>query len=96
MWLQVTVVRINCRNIAGHTDLDFQPALTLTEVILFTLSWLVGLCIVLSLLLRISGHWQVADSIPDDVIGVSHLHNLSDRTVALGSTQPLIGIFPGC
>ena len=32
---------------------------------------------------------KVAGSIPDDVIGIFHGHNPSDRTVALGSTQPL-------
>jgi len=30
-----------------------------------------------------------AGSIPDGVIGIFHLHNPSDRTMALGSTQPL-------
>jgi len=76
--------------------LDFQPALTFAEVILFTLSWLVDLCIVLSLLLlRISGQWQGAGLLPDDVIGIFHLLNLSDRTMALGSIQPLTRIFPG-
>jgi hypothetical protein len=74
--------------------LDFRAALTLNEVILFALSWLVDLCIVLSLLLRISGQWQVASSIPD-VNWIFYLLNLSDRTMALGSTQPLTGIFPG-
>jgi hypothetical protein len=94
VWPLVTVDRRNGRNIAGRTGLNFQPALTLNEVILFTLSWLVDLCIVLSLLLRISGQWQVAGSIPD-VIGIFYLLNLSDRTMVLGSTQPLTGIFPG-
>jgi hypothetical protein len=28
-------------------------------------------------------------SIPDGVIGIFHCHNPSDRTIALGSTQPL-------
>jgi len=32
---------------------------------------------------------KVAGSIPDDVTGIFQLHNLSDRTMALGSTQPL-------
>jgi hypothetical protein len=32
---------------------------------------------------------KVAGSIPDGVIGIFHLHNPSDRTIALGSTQPL-------
>ena len=32
---------------------------------------------------------KVAGSIPDGVIGIFHGHNPSDRTVALGSTQPL-------
>ena len=32
---------------------------------------------------------KVARSIPDGVIGIFHWHNPSDRTMALGSTQPL-------
>ena len=32
---------------------------------------------------------KVAGSIPDGVIGIFHWHNLSDRTMALGSTQPV-------
>jgi hypothetical protein len=32
---------------------------------------------------------KVAGSIPDYVIGIFHWHNPSDRTMALGSTQPL-------
>jgi hypothetical protein len=32
---------------------------------------------------------KVADSIPDGAIGILHWHNLSGRTMALGSTQPL-------
>ena len=32
---------------------------------------------------------KVAGSIPDDVIGIFHRHNPSDRTMALGLTQPL-------
>ena len=32
---------------------------------------------------------KVADSIPDGVIGIFHLHNPSGRTMALGLTQPL-------
>jgi hypothetical protein len=32
---------------------------------------------------------KVAGSIPDDVVGIFHWHNPSDRTMALGSTQPL-------
>ena len=40
-------------------------------------------------------NWKVAGSIPDGVIGNFHRHNPSDRTMALGSTQPLIGAFPG-
>jgi hypothetical protein len=34
-------------------------------------------------------NWKVAGSIPDGVIGIFHWHNPSDRTMALGSTQPL-------
>ena len=33
---------------------------------------------------------KVASSIPDGVLGILHWHNPSDRTIALGSTQPLI------
>ena len=32
---------------------------------------------------------KVAGSIPHDVTGIFHWHNPSDRTMALGSTQPL-------
>ena len=32
---------------------------------------------------------KVAGYIPADVTGIFHLHNPSDRTMALGSTQPL-------
>ena len=32
---------------------------------------------------------NVAGSIPEGVIGIFHRHNPSDRTTALGSTQPL-------
>jgi len=32
---------------------------------------------------------KIAGSIPDGVIGIFHSHNPSDRTMALGSTQPL-------
>ena len=32
---------------------------------------------------------KVAGSIPEGVIGIFHWHNPSDRTMALGSTQPL-------
>jgi hypothetical protein len=32
---------------------------------------------------------KVAGSIPDGFIGIFHSHNPSDRTMALGSTQPL-------
>ena len=43
---------------------------------------------------------KVAGSIPDSAIGIFHLHNPSNRTMALGSTQPLTEmstrrIFPG-
>ena len=31
---------------------------------------------------------KVAGSIPDGIIGIFHWHNPSDRTMAMGSTQP--------
>ena len=38
---------------------------------------------------RCATNRKVAGSIPAGVIGIFHLHNASDRTMALGSTQPL-------
>jgi len=40
---------------------------------------------------------KVTGSIPDGVTEIFHWHNPSDRTIALGSTQPLTvpGVFPG-
>ena len=38
---------------------------------------------------RCATNWKVAGSIPDGVIGIFHRHNPSDRTMALGSNQPL-------
>jgi len=39
---------------------------------------------------------KVAGSIPDGVIGIFHWHNPSDRTMALGSTQPLTEMSTRC
>ena len=38
---------------------------------------------------------KVAGSIPDGVIGIFHRQNISGRTVALGSTQPLTEMSTG-
>jgi hypothetical protein len=38
---------------------------------------------------------KVAGSIPDGVIGIFHSHNPADRTMALGSTQPLTELSKG-
>ena len=38
---------------------------------------------------RCATNLKVAGSFPDCVMGVFHWHNPSDRTMALGSTQPL-------
>ena len=38
---------------------------------------------------RCATNRKVAGPIPDGVIGIFHLHNPSDRTMALGSTQSL-------
>ena len=38
---------------------------------------------------RCATNRKVAGSIPDGVIGIFYWHNPSDRTMALGSTQPL-------
>jgi hypothetical protein len=39
---------------------------------------------------------QVAGSIPDGVIGIFQLHNPTGRTMALGSTQPVIEMSTRC
>jgi hypothetical protein len=39
---------------------------------------------------------QVAGSISDGVIDIFHLHNPSNRTMALGSTQPLTEMSTRC
>ena len=39
--------------------------------------------------LRFCAYRKVAGSVPDGVIAIFHWHNSSDRTMALGSTQPL-------
>ena len=33
--------------------------------------------------------WKIVGSIPRGVIGIFHVNNPADRTMALGSTQPL-------
>ena len=38
---------------------------------------------------RCAKNREVTGSIPDGVIGIFHWHNPSDRTMALGTTQPL-------
>jgi len=43
-----------------------------------------------STVVKVLGYkWEGAGSIPDGVIGTFHWHNPSDRTMALGSTQPV-------
>ena len=50
-----------------------------------------GYCTAVAQWLRCcSTNRKVAGSIPDGVFGIFHWHNPSDRTMALGSTQPLI------
>jgi len=38
---------------------------------------------------RCATNRKVAGSIPDGVTGIFHRHNPSDRSMALGSTQPI-------
>jgi len=42
---------------------------------------------------RCATNRSVAGSIPDGVIGIFHWHNPSDRTMTLGSSQPLTEMF---
>jgi hypothetical protein len=49
-------------------------------------------CTTFCLLLHCATSHRVAVSIPDGVIGIFHRYNPSDRTKALGSTQPLTEI----
>ena len=44
---------------------------------------------------RCATNRKVAGSIPDGFIGIFHSHNPSDRTMALGSTQPLTEMSTG-
>jgi hypothetical protein len=54
---------------------------------LLTLVW--GPLMVAQWLSYCATNRNVAGSIPDGVIGIFHWHNPSDRTMALGSTQPV-------
>jgi len=45
---------------------------------------------------RCATNRKFAGSIPGGVIGIFHLHNPSDRTIALGSTQPLTEMSTRC
>jgi len=44
---------------------------------------------------RCATNRKVAGSIPDGVTAIFHWHNTSDRTMALGSTQPLTEMSTG-
>jgi hypothetical protein len=50
---------------------------------------------VAQLLKHCATNLKVAGSIPVGVIGIFHWHNPSDRTMALGSTQPLTEVSTG-
>jgi len=49
----------------------------------------------LHIALRCTTSRNVAGSIPDGVIGIFYWYNISGRTVALGSTQPLTEMSTG-
>jgi hypothetical protein len=60
-----------------------------TLLFIFVYVYVSSLCLVAQWLRYCATNRKVAGSIPDGVIGIFHCHNLSDRTMALGSTQPL-------
>jgi hypothetical protein len=64
-------------------------ALLFSLLFLFTLFIIRGPLMVAQWLRYYATNRKVAGSIPDGVIGIFHSHNPSDRTMALGSTQPL-------
>jgi len=55
------------------------------------ISWSRSCLLIVQWLLTMSltSYYYVAGSIPACVIGIFHWHNPSDRTMVLGSTQPL-------
>jgi hypothetical protein len=65
---------------------DFEVTCWITVRIMSS-SWTADGGTVVKVLRYNSG--KVTGSIPDGVVGIFHWHNPSDRTIALGSTQPL-------
>jgi hypothetical protein len=59
----------------------------LLECLSYRIQW--GPLLVAQWLRYCATNRKVAGSIPDGVIGIFHWYNPSDRTMALGSTQPL-------
>jgi len=81
-----------CTNGLGVTPLGHKTSDVINR-------WRYGICVCSRLHLTVAQwlrccttNWKVAGSIPYGVIGIFHWHNPSDRTMALGSTQPLTEI----
>jgi hypothetical protein len=71
--------------------LHFLPSIISPVLHLFVYNWHYRMwwTAVAPWLRRCATNQKATDSIPDNVIGIFHWHNPSDRTMALGSTQPL-------
>jgi hypothetical protein len=84
---------VNVRNWAlRHDDISTTLLSTLTDLLrrnLIHYSIVRGPLMVAQWLRYCATDRKVAGSIPDNVIGIFHWHNPSDRTMDLGSTQPL-------
>jgi hypothetical protein len=71
------------------TDVSGKPAACIFPTNCMSPLWLWGPLMVAQWLRYCATNRNVAGSIPDGVTGIFHCNNPSDRTMALGSTQPL-------
>ena len=90
-----------------RTKTKYVPLLSLILVVVLLLLLLLLLLLVVVVVVVVVGtavaRWlrccatnrNVAGSIPDGVTGIFHWHNPSNRTMALGSTQPLTEMSTG-
>jgi hypothetical protein len=82
------------RAVSGHVGCSHNSVLNISTAQCTTLYKKYGMFIcsgtaVAQWLRYYATNQKVAGSIPDGVSGIFHWHNPSDRTMALGSTQPL-------
>jgi hypothetical protein len=82
-----------CKRHSVWVQMQFQqlelPPMSLLRHVTWTSSLVRSIHAVALWLRYCATNRKVASSIPDGVIGTFHWHNPSDRTMVLGSTQPL-------